>query len=342
MYISRMMVLLHLEQLFVPPVKELQGDRPTEVVRPTYPPFFIPALARHFPVDRRVPMPQQSFPLYLLPVDLALEIVRIACSSSFNDTFLSTAAALSRVSYPLYKAAMPHLLQAVTLTQAKQVPAFMHSVQLQRQHRERSSRLALDYPALLKTFWVTECWEPLVDSALDRILDYGPLHDVMRNAEELALSANTVHLLYNGLSSTTSCSRAEGWKCRELIITGSGCRWNPLTSTREGQAFLAKLTHLTILVPLEADQIASVEEALKDPPQTSEIIPVFLANLAPIRHMPELRQLSFRISKPSSTPSSSCRHGTLVTYSSEGDPEHPGERLLRASVVQDTVFPSII
>lgn len=283
-------------------------------------------------------MPQQPFPLYSLPVDLALEIVRIACSPSFHDTYLSIAAALSRVSFPLYKAAMPHLLQAVTLTKAKQVPAFMRSVQLQNQHRERNSRLGLDYPSLLKAFWVTECWEPLVDSAFDCAFDYQPLYDVMANAEELALNTNTLHLLYNGLSSTTSCSRADdGWKCRELIITGTGCRWNPLTSTREGQAFLSKLTHLTILVPLETDQSISVEEALKDP-QRSEIIPDFLASLAPIQHMPELRQLSFRISKP---PSSS-RHGTIVTYSSEVDPDYPMDRRLRASVVQDTVFPSII
>jgi serine/threonine protein kinase len=65
------------------------------------------------------------------------------------------------------------------------------------------------------------------------------------------------HLLFNSLPDVQA--ESDAWKCRRLTFAGDNLRWNPLTSPASGQAYLRRLTHLTIWLPAD-DAIAASQD----------------------------------------------------------------------------------
>ncbi|KAJ7690762.1 hypothetical protein B0H17DRAFT_1201590 [Mycena rosella] len=112
------------------------------------------------------------FPFTLLPTELALEIIRVASLPDYGDATTprpsyATALSMAAVSHGIRSATMPHLLHGVVLSSSPQVLCFIQSILLQKQFSASSSPLALDYPKLVRRFWSTECWEPLMDDSPD-------------------------------------------------------------------------------------------------------------------------------------------------------------------------------
>lgn len=192
-----------------------------------------------------------------LSIELALEIIRLAAvprvgndafdSVSFTRPHYATAVSLASVSYAIRRATMPFLLRTVVLTLTDNHVAFIRSILLQRQLKKRGSRLALDYSTLIRSFWSTHCWAPVVDEPPEDRLDYSALYEIIRGVGSVGLNYSSLHLLYNGLSSPIARA-SEDWTCQRVTFAGTSCRWKPLTSTPEGLVFLRKITHLTLWI----------------------------------------------------------------------------------------------
>ncbi|KAJ7594967.1 hypothetical protein C8J56DRAFT_453559 [Mycena floridula] len=189
----------------------------------------------------------RSFRFVDLSPELALEIISFAATPTMSfktcRPSYTTALSLASVSHLMYRATMPHLLHTIACTSTEQLKSFVHSFHQNR--RQVDSRFAPDYAALVKQVWLTDIWEPLVDC--DDDIDYRALYEIFRNVDQLDISFNSMHLLYNSLTSIDPS--AGQWSCRRLVLSGKHWRWSPLTSTVEGQAFLQQLTHLALWVP---------------------------------------------------------------------------------------------
>jgi len=203
-----------------------------------------------------------SFPFHRLSTELAVEVIRHASTPDFGATssnVYSNPLTICLVSHEVRKAAMPQLLHTVLLSQGCNVYAFIRTILMQRTYRQNQSRLALNYSIYVKRMWCGMCREALVDEPRDSPmwLDYGALWEVMRNVESLGIDNSSLHLLYNGLATDVDAMNADGvdekgimatrrWKCRKVTFAGDYWRWKPLTSTAEGSAFLASITHLVL------------------------------------------------------------------------------------------------
>lgn len=170
-------------------------------------------------------------------------------------------------------------------------------------------------------------------------LDYRALWEVMRGVESLGIYCDGLHLLYNGLATdfdiadamdmdfdvgpeptidsksvapefmTTSAQKVTEWNCRRVTCVGNRWRWKPLTSTAEGTAFLARLTHLVMWIPETGYQPQPRLQARLHSSQTSmgarsssssatNLTPPWLARV-PFNMMPNLMDLGFL---PGTTP----------------------------------------
>ncbi|KAJ6576836.1 hypothetical protein B0H10DRAFT_2101723 [Mycena sp. CBHHK59/15] len=204
------------------------------------------------------------FPFSRLPTELALEIVRVAALPSYEDKAAprpsyATARSLAAVSHAIRSATMPHLLHSVVLASPTQALYFIDAILLQKQLSARSSPLALDYTALVRRFWSTECWEPMMDDLRYYDPDYGALYEIIRGVDALGLNFRALNVLYNGLASACA-DPVRDWTCRRVTFAGELSRWRPLTSNTAGLAFLGHVTHLTLWIPTH-----------DDPPQPSPV-----------------------------------------------------------------------
>ncbi|KAJ7287249.1 hypothetical protein C8J57DRAFT_984810, partial [Mycena rebaudengoi] len=204
-----------------------------------------------------------TFPFSLLPTELALEIIRVAALPSYEDITsprpsYATAVSMASVSHAMRTACMPHLLHSVVLVSSIEVLCFIDAVHLQKQLSAISSPLTLDYYKLVRRFWSTECWEPLMDHPSDYSPDYGTLYEIIRGADSLGLNFRSLNILYNGLSSS-GADPARDWKCSRVTFAGLLSRWRPLTSNSEGLAFLSHVTHLTLWIPTHDDEPHSAQ-----------------------------------------------------------------------------------
>nr|GAT57824.1 predicted protein [Mycena chlorophos] len=189
-----------------------------------------------------------------LPDELVLEIIRFAaqpqysCDASVNNQArrpsYSAGLRLARVSPAFRRAAMQTVLDTVMLATSEQLLAFIAAIKLQNAWCEASSPLALDYPQFVRRLWCAECIEPLEDHPPDYFIDYAALYPVLRSADVLGFHFDSLHLLYNALSSSVA-NPEHDWTCPRLVLTGSP-RWNPLKSTAGGAACLSRITHLTL------------------------------------------------------------------------------------------------
>ncbi|KAF7362197.1 hypothetical protein MVEN_00565800 [Mycena venus] len=192
------------------------------------------------------------FPFTLLPTEISLEIIRVASIPSCDDATAprpsyATAVSMASVSHTMRSATMPHLLHSVVLASSPQVLSFIDSILLQKQLATSATPLALDYTKLVRRFWSTECWEPLMEDSPDYRIDYGALYDIICRVESLGLNFRSLHLLYNGLASP-GADPARDWKCGRVTFAGLFPRWKPLTSSTEGMIFLSRISHLTLWI----------------------------------------------------------------------------------------------
>jgi hypothetical protein len=192
------------------------------------------------------------FPFCQLPIELTLEILRFAASPAqqTESDFLSvyaTARALALVCYNVRQVVMPHFLHTVVLNSHDSLNKFVRTLDRQKQLANRGSRLFLNYAHLVHRVWTSRCWEPIYQTrVLTSVHAYTTLSEILCNAEALGFTFLSYHLLYEVLSAV--CDPID---CRRLTFAGNNPRWNPLISTAGGQAFLQRLTHLTIWLPAD-------------------------------------------------------------------------------------------
>jgi hypothetical protein len=211
------------------------------------------------------------------------------------------------VSHEVRKAALPQLLKTVLLSEDRHVYAFTHAILMQRIHRQNQSRLAVDYSKYVKRMWCGPCREALVDEPRDSPswLDYGALCEVMRNVEHLGIN-QSLHLLYNSLASDVDAmgvDEVDGkgislpipWKCRKVTFSGDFWRWKPLTSTGEGTAFLANITHLVLW--MKDHHHCHHHGELSVSTAKSEVTPRFMESV-PFEMMKSLTDVGFALTRP--------------------------------------------
>lgn len=230
-----------------------------------------------------------AFQFYQLPVELTLEIARLAASPPLNPesdsaSMYATARALALASFDLRKAAMPHLLHTVVLNSQDSLNKFLQTLCLQKRLAAHRSRLRLDYPHLVRRMWTSRCWEPILTSAHTHAL----LEEILCNAHALGFTFVSYHLLYDTLGAIVY--DPEQWSCRRLTFAGDNLRWNPLTSTANGIAFLRRLTHLTIWLP-EDDTIGPTYVSHLDPDYR---VPNWVKKI-PFEYMSDLTHFAFTL-----------------------------------------------
>jgi len=254
----------------------------------------------------RIKKKPSCFPFHRLPTELATEIISNASTPDFADSSLnpySNPLTLCLVSHAVRQAAIPQLLDRVILSEGRHVYAFTRAILMQRTYRQNQSRLAVDYSTHVRRMWCGTCWEVLVDEPRDSPswLDYGALWEVMRNVESLGIKSQSMHLLYNGLATEVDAmdvDEADGkaipsttpWKCRRVTFAGDYCRWRPLTSTAEGSAFLASITHLVLWMPDHNYERQSASTT------NSEVTPRWMEHV-PFEMMRSLTDIGFVLSR---------------------------------------------
>ncbi len=235
-----------------------------------------------------------SFPFSHLPIELGLEIFRVAASpvqqadQSSPYQVYATARALASVSHSVRQVVMPHLLHTVMLNSHESLSKFIRTLQQQKWLASIGSRLKLDYSNLVRRFWCSRCWEPMLqENSIPN--QYDLLGEVFRNAETLGFTFSSHHLLY-GILGGPYGPNARNWNCKHLTMAGINPRWNPITSSPQGQAFLRQLTHLTLWLPTE--NALKPSEAHQLPRDSSLRVPSWIQRV-PFEFMPNLTQFAF-------------------------------------------------
>ncbi|KAF7965436.1 hypothetical protein HWV62_43525 [Athelia sp. TMB] len=140
-----------------------------------------------------------------------------------------TALALTRVSRAVRHAARPQLLYTVLLSSPAQVRAF--------------TRLVRAAPHLPPTRRLYLGGTPLAPGAA---FDCAALARTLARVAELGVDADALHLLTGALAHAHSHPETHPLLVRRVTFAGAAWRWNPLTSSPEGGAFLAHITRLRL------------------------------------------------------------------------------------------------
>ena len=231
---------------------------------------------------------KMTFPFCQLPVELTLEILLLAASPAQQPesnclSMYATARALALVSYNVRQVVMPHFLHTVVINSHDSLNKFVRTLHHQKQLANYGSRLCLNYARLVHRVWTSRCWEPIQQSTvLTSGHAYAMLSEILCNAEALGFTFLSYHLLYDALSGV--CDPVElQWNCRRLTFAGNNPRWNPLTSTANGQTFLQRLTHLTIWLPTDdaigSPYISHIDLGLRVPNWVQRIPFEYMTNL---------------------------------------------------------------
>jgi hypothetical protein len=192
-----------------------------------------------------------SFPFTKLAAELCFEIIRVAAEPEWDNDgpYYLTAVALCSVSHAVRQGAIRFLLNTVFLCSPTQLLAFVDAIHIQHIHQQTNSCLQVDYTRFVRRLLFRDCWEPLPEQSREApVLDYSALYGVMRNAENLGIDFNSLHILYRGLASAGACPITD-WNCRKVVFSGEYYRWSPLVVTVEGSAFLSRITHLVLWIP---------------------------------------------------------------------------------------------
>ncbi|CAA7259018.1 unnamed protein product [Cyclocybe aegerita] len=256
------------------------------------------------------------FPLSDLPLELALDILRLAASTNVNQQYQSrrqvyqTATSLAYVSFGVRQAVMPHLLHTVILHDQNSVNLFVRSIEQQKVLASAASRLSLDYSQHVRRLWSNRCHTPLVHWPQDRYTNYHHLFDIFCRSEALGFTFDSIHLIYEALGGAQFRPHTlSEWNCRQVTFAGQYPRWNTLSSTSAGAAFLQRITHLTIWVPYD-DTI--------DPADISPAghVPNWI-NKVPFELMPNLLHFAFSLATPPGATATRILAYTLPTSSAQ-------------------------
>lgn len=246
--------------------------------------FFHPLKVHHHP-----PFNTMVFPFSKLPLELALEVLQLAASTgwSANDRsqprIYHTATTLCLVSSNFRQVAMRHLLHTVILNSHESVNLFIQTLQQQKSFATKRSRLSVDYPRFIRHIWTSECRPPVTDAPECHFIDYRLFYDIFSKVETLGFDFHALHLLYDALEVERE-GYLRRWHCGRVTLGGSLPRWNGLTSTSSGAAFLREITHLTIWCP-------TYDGASSFP---SGRVPHWVASV-PFKHMPNLTHFAFTL-----------------------------------------------
>lgn len=239
-----------------------------------------------------------QFPLSRLPLELTLEILRLAVFPQVHQNhqqIYKTASSLALVSHGIRRIVMPHLLHTVILSTQEHINLFIRSVQQQQQFADIACSLSLNYSHHVRRLWSSQCWEPLVHQPTHHT-NYNILYPIFAGAESMGFNFDSLHLLYEVLGGQYSDS-VPHWQCQKVTFAGGSPRWNPITSTRAGLSFLKQLTHVTVWIPNDDDDDL-----------TSDPIPNWVQKV-PLELMPNLIHFAFPLVY---SPGSSV--ATILTY----------------------------
>ncbi|KAF9526640.1 hypothetical protein CPB83DRAFT_837237 [Crepidotus variabilis] len=283
-----------------------------------------------------------TFQLECLPIELAFEIFYLAASpqehseSSTACRMYDTARALALVSNNIRQIIMPHLLRTVTLINEESLNLFLRTLHQQEELSKSGSRLSLVYPQLIRRIWTSSCWEPFFQQQSSKSSDL--LNDILRRSTSIGMTFSSQHLLYDSLCDPYLPIKRR-WGCKRLTFAGHNPRWNPLTSTENGQAFLRQLTHLTIWLPSDDSSGSAASSPISTSGGMNLGLGVRIPNwikLIPFESMPNLTSFAFALTR---TPRSTAMQ--MVLYSLA--PPHPSRRPLpRQDGEQRTSFNSTI
>lgn len=219
--------------------------------------------------------PIARFPFVNLSTELVLLILAFAARPDFAQTDeeknpYSSALALCRLSRITRRAVLPQLLRTVLLSEDNNVISFVHALRMQKVYRQQGNHLYFPYAAHVHRIWIGKISAPPPTAPLhgnfprsthntsEPDIDFSVLASVILGAQSLAVDFASLFLLCGCLEHAWSTHIAMNvdadcspppWNTKTLALSGEFTRWLPFTSTAEGSAFLASISHLIFLSP---------------------------------------------------------------------------------------------
>lgn len=238
---------------------------------------------------------RKHFALSHLPLELALEILRLAASPSVHCTQRSsdavvytTACTLACVSHNVRHAIMPHLLHTVVFRTQQSLHLFLRTLEQQNHFAATNSGLRIDYSRYVRRIWSSECFEPLLNQPKHSYRNYSLLSPLFINAYDIGLTKNSMHLLHEVLNGRfISSNHPSGWSCKRVTIAGDELRWNGMVATEAGHSFLRQLTHFTMWSDATNAQVPGVGVSANNIPTC--------VHKVPLEYMPNLIHFAFTL-----------------------------------------------
>ncbi|KAG1830294.1 hypothetical protein DFJ58DRAFT_711234 [Suillus subalutaceus] len=211
-----------------------------------------------------------------LPVELAFVIFEYAARPTFDQADLydarspySSALALCRVSKIVRRVVLPELLHTILLRDLRRAEKFVHALRMQKAYRKKGNDLHFEYAPRIHKMWIvshggnlTPAHLPYTPRAyalkpLESPLDISLLAPILLAAPSLALSWTSLDLLVECLEHAWKFRAAAHvnnkhspppWNTQTLMLScipTTGPRWERLTDTPQGSAFLSSISHLS-------------------------------------------------------------------------------------------------
>ncbi|KAF9235269.1 hypothetical protein BU15DRAFT_17332, partial [Melanogaster broomeanus] len=235
-----------------------------------------------------------TFPFSHLSIELALNIIELAAIPDFYSTSpanpYACALALSRVSKAVRRATLPVMLHTVLLPRRRRVVKFVAALRIQSGFALANRPLFVDYATSIHRIMIGPCPDPPPSAPMAsrffrassrESIDFSLLAPVLLSAPSLALDFQSALLLCDclnwawqhhgpgsgedgvGMGASLQRSRSPLAHRPRFTLLGSAARWRPFTSTPEGSAFLASLSHLLILPKyMETQDLQQIEKTV--------------------------------------------------------------------------------
>ncbi|KAG2126066.1 hypothetical protein DEU56DRAFT_983045 [Suillus clintonianus] len=212
--------------------------------------------------------PITTFPFSDLPVELVLIILRYYVQPTFDQTApyyskspYSNARALCHFSRAVRRAVLPELLHTILLGDCQKVRVFVLALHMQKIYAEKANHLHFDYIPHVHKIWIGPDGGHLIPNYLDDWvyaselkLAISLLAPVLLAAPKLAIAFTSLDLLSQCLAhawkshTDTNVNDEHSpppWNTHTLTLSGDSDSLWRLTTTPQGSAFLASISHLT-------------------------------------------------------------------------------------------------
>lgn len=182
----------------------------------------------------------------------------------------SSALALCRVSKIVRRVVLPELLHTILLPDSRHVVKFVHALRMQKAYKEKGNDLHFEYIPRVRKMWIvshggnlTPAHSPHPSRAYaltpsESPLDISLVAPILLAVPSLALSCTSLDLLVECLEHAWKSRAAthvdsehspHPWNTQTLTLSctpiTAGPRWERLTDTPQGSAFLASISHLS-------------------------------------------------------------------------------------------------